>query len=239
MDKDEQAPATPPVTPEVEKPEEPKTEAPKEEAPVENNVAAEMDKLLKEDATKVTPAPESQPMIGKKHNHIGIIILLSILVLLSVGFAIFVYFTAGQGKECDCPKCETPECNCEKEEEEEEETSASDYIYVSEWGVKIKLPDDWNTSLSRYDYLNGHPQAVSGITIYERVDGTDEASIANSVVISQSFEETCDSTPEEGEEDVRLCVEVNDDVHLDVLINNGISEAFSSHFSDTENYSEI
>ncbi len=173
MDKDEQAPATPPTTPEVEKPEEPIVETPAAEEPAEapatetpavetpaaeptatetpavegpavettpadNNVAAEMDKLLNDDAAQAAPAPEPQPMMGKSHNHVGIIIILSILVLLSVGFAIFEYITASNAS-CDCPKCEKTECNCE--EGEEEEVSSEDYLYIGEWGIKIKIPE--------------------------------------------------------------------------------------------------
>lgn len=182
MDKDEQAPNTPPEAPAVEKPEpteaapeikitdEPRVEA--TQAPAgEKDVAAEMDKLLNEETA--APAPEPQPVMGKKHNHVAIIIILSLLVLIAVGFAIFEYLTA-QNAKCDCPKCETVECNCENEKEEEKEaTSSADYLYIGEWGVKIKIPEGLEKVGYRFDSTTNDSILISGLSEFDQ-DGLSE-----------------------------------------------------------------
>lgn len=242
MDKDEQAPSTPPETPEVEKtepaeaaPEIKITDEPKvktTEAPVEEkkDVAAEMDKLLNDEAAAPTPAP--QPMMGKKHNHVGIIILLSILVLLSVGFAIFVYFTAGQGKECDCPKCETPECNCEKEEEEEE-VSSKDYIYISEWGIKIKKPENWSDSFIYYSYYNVDRGGNFVIAETEVDNMTEDNPNLSKVGLTLFLDEDC------VESDNTICINSDDITGLSVQYDSEVSDSLINHFSNVENYSKI
>lgn len=129
-----EAPKKEPEAPKTEPVSAPVAEEPKAEPTTANDVAAEMDRLLKESSAEDKHKPEPQLMFGKKHNHVGIIIFLSLLVLAAVGFAIFEYMTTQNAATCECQKCEQAECDCE------EESISKDYLYISEWGIKIKIP---------------------------------------------------------------------------------------------------
>ena len=169
-------------------------------------------------------------MMGKKHNHIAIIIILSLLVLAAVGFAIFEYFTA-QNASCDCPKCEQTECDC-KEEEEEEEVLSEDYIYVSEWGIKIKRPEDWRTSISSYTFRNDYPHAVDTLEIRT----LSESEVEPTIMISPG-DDICGDGPDDAL--AITCIKVGDSSYVDVIFGDAVSDELRNHFETTENYSEM
>lgn len=107
----------------------------------------------KVEATVESTLPEEpvEPKEPKKKSNTLAIVLLFIFALLGIGFGVYGMFFYGASDNCntDCPKCDCPSCtenetDCPKCEECEpcsgSEAISADYIYLPEWGVKIKRP---------------------------------------------------------------------------------------------------
>ncbi len=215
-----------------------------ETEPAKSDVAAEMDRLLNEEAASSKPEQEVKPMVGKSHNHVGIIIVLSFLVLISVGFAIYMYLTSNKKVPCDCPKCEQTECNCDKDDDDE--TSSADYIYVGEWGVKFKKPEISNVN---YAYMNGSYMQEMGDMLGVGTD-LDFAIyvVRDSTMNGQAMmlKTTCATLNSEALADLNGSgcndVKVKDDLDLAIVYNGSFASESADlleHLSNSENYSEF
>lgn len=101
------------------------------------------------------PAPVQQPVEVKKKKKgcpIAVVIICLILAIGGVGFGIFEMLTinnVNQTPETPAPdeiSCNCPDCIPSEENNDEEPGKTaidpSKYIYIGEWGIKIKLPTE-------------------------------------------------------------------------------------------------
>lgn len=113
----------------------------------------------------------------------------------------------------------------------------ADYIYVGEWGLKIKKPEDWRNLVREYSYYNGFPQAADTLEIRESSDPGDGIFVGFG---GQSCEMQVAAQSS-------ACFMVGDKV---VIVNklageltsgaeDPLSETFLNHFSNPDNYSAI
>lgn len=120
--------------------------------------------------------------------------------------------------------------------ETDSDVSTADYIYVGEWGIKIKKPENWRSLVREYKYDNEYPQGVDTFEIRESSNPGDGVAIY--ISSKQCGEEVAAH---------RTCFVVGDmNVVVQQLVgelasvdDSTISEAFLNHFMNSENYSEI
>lgn len=120
--------------------------------------------------------------------------------------------------------------------ETDSDVDTTGYIYVGEYGIKIKKPENWRGVVTEYKYYNGYPMGAEMLEIRESSDPGDGVGIYIS-------SEQC------GEEVAahRTCFTVGDvNVVVQQLVgelasvdDSTISEAFLNHFMNPENYSKI
>ena len=113
----------------------------------------------------------------------------------------------------------------------------TDYIYVGEWGLKIKKPENWRELVTKYEFVNDYPLGTDSLEIRESYDDGD------GIIISVGGA-SCEvqGAPQHG-----ICFEVGDKVVVvtelvDQLVpgaTSPMSEEFRTHFMNSENYSEI
>lgn len=109
------------------------------------------------------------------------------------------------------------------------EVNTADYIYVGEWGLKIKKPENWRSLISEYSFSNDYPQAVDTFTIKE----TSSSEIAN-VLISNRGEASCDDLAVAPD----ICFNI-DGSNFMVSVSENVSDALKTYFTNPENYSKI
>lgn len=109
------------------------------------------------------------------------------------------------------------------------EVNTADYIYVGEWGLKIKKPENWRSLISEYSFSNDYPQAVDTFTIKE----TSSSEIA-SVLISNRGEASCDDLAVAPD----ICFNI-DGSNFMVSVSENVSDALKTYFTNPENYSKI
>ncbi len=107
----------------------------------------------------------------------------------------------------------------------------TDYIYVGEWGIKIKKPDNWRDIIKGYAFYNDYPQAVDTFEIMYSSDGTVPRALLSPLNV------TC--------EDAMLgydkCFQVGDKtiaVTLPSVEVIEVPEAFRAWITDVSNYFE-
>ena len=113
----------------------------------------------------------------------------------------------------------------------------ANYIYVGEWGLKIKKPENWRELVTKYEFINDYPLGTDSLEIRESYDDGDGVII---VVGGASCEV-------QGDPQYGVCFEVGDKVvvvtELVYQLSQGVaspmSEEFRTHFMNPENYSEI
>lgn len=130
---------------------------------------------------------KAEQTIEKKSSNKGLkigIIVASIVALAGVGFGVYGIMKSTDKPECEEAKPENVAKEKEKPEgtsEPEKEKSAAEistsnsvggYIYIGEYGIKIKLPSDWRDFIHRYTFTNHAPQAPDsfGITEWSEAD---------------------------------------------------------------------
>ena len=104
----------------------------------------------------------------------------------------------------------------------------ADYIYIGEWGIKVKVPENWKSMIENYSFFsNNGPQGIEVFSIREKTD-----SMSASLTISFYGDQPCS-------ERIRsACLNVGGrNFLLDFGI--GCSDEFFNHFTDKENYSLI
>ena len=109
------------------------------------------------------------------------------------------------------------------------EVNTADYIYVGEWGLKIKKPENWRSLISEYSFSNDYPQAVDTFTIKE----TSSSEIAN-ILISNRGEASCDDLAVAPD----ICFNI-DGSNFMVSVSEDVSDALKTYFTNQENYSKI
>lgn len=117
------------------------------------------------------------------------------------------------------------------------DVDTEDYIYVGEWGLKIKKPENWRNLVREYSYYNDFPQAVDTLEVRESADSGDGIMIS---VGGESCETqvaaqygTCFTV------DGKVIIVNKLDGELTPGTESPLSETFLKNFLDEENYSAI
>ena len=112
--------------------------------------------------------------------------------------------------------------------------NSEDYIYVGEWGFKIKKPENWRDLVQRYVYYNDYPHAVDTFEIMEN------ESVTTSHAMISPGNGNCK------DDEWTDCIEIkleNGASTLDVRVpkasSGSVSEEFRSWITNSGNYSEI
>lgn len=107
----------------------------------------------------------------------------------------------------------------------------AEYIYVGEWGIKIKKPDDWRNIIRRYSFFNDYPQAVDVLEIIENP----EVPTSHALVVNEG-NVTCESVMVNYD----ACFVLGENTYivtdLPAADVGGVTEAFRSFVLDTSNY---
>lgn len=127
-------------------------EEPKVEAPVEDVSAPEV-------KPEVNEAPKSDIVFNDKPKKnsgmmIGMIVLL-ILAIGGIGFGIWAMMDGGTQKtnyEKQISDLRAQNAELLEKVGEDEEINTEDYIYINEWGLKIKIPENLKAISYRYTY---------------------------------------------------------------------------------------
>lgn len=113
------------------------------------------------------------------------------------------------------------------------DNSSEDYIFVGEWGFKIKKPENWRDLIEKYTYYNDYPHAVDTFEIMENED------VATSHAMISPGNGNCK------DDEWTDCIEVKlgDESTLDVRVpktdSGSVSENFRSWITNSDNYSQI
>lgn len=180
-----------------------------------------------------------EPKGGRKTGWIIGLVLMALIAAGGVGFGVWAWMDGNTQKDAlneqisDLKKQngELLDKLAEQETEVEEETEVQDlvddYIYVEEWGLKIKKPEN---SLGKvwYEFNEETSQSAAALYISEKEAGL---RIVVYKVIDCSTQRSSD----------QKCFAV-DDMYYVVQVPNAdetISEEFIEHFSNQESYSSI
>ena len=113
----------------------------------------------------------------------------------------------------------------------------TDYIYVGEWGIKIKKPENWKNIVREYRFYNGYPQAADTLEIRESPNSGDGIMVSTSKTSCEAWAAarygTCFMV-----DDVAVLVNKMDG-ELAPGLESVISETFLNHFYNPDNYSKI
>ncbi len=104
-----------------------------------------------------------------------------------------------------------------------------DYIYVGEWGFKIKKAENWRYSVRSYGYYSGYPQAVDSFEIVAAGGDKAHAIINPSAGIC-------------GGDDTTDCVKIkigDGETVFDVIVPKSAPEEFRNWVMNPDNYSEM
>ena len=187
------------------------------------------------------PTPTQVVESTKKCKHMPIIIVLAILAVTGIGFGGFeLWQNIQKSSELDdyeeqiaAKDEEISKLNSQKEESDnptvspEQQSSSTDYIYVGEWGLKIKKPSDAKNKIKEFSFLNGYPQAADSFVIKE----VSASNIAN-IIIGIGGDKSCDYWVQKPD----LCFEINGN-NFTVNISSDVSTEIRNFFLDSDNYS--
>ena len=191
--------------------------------------------------TVPTDAPVKSMSLGKSsgkksHGMVFGMILLGVVAICGVVFGVMMMLQ----KDNDAKSYENQIASLKKsvqqmqDEMAQDETEAgsgaasgvvsSDYFYLSEFGIKVKKPENWQTSVNAFDFYNGYPQSIAQYSIMERVSGEAEFPAINYV-------ENCPN-------DTMVCLSI-DGKNLGMTVGQDVTEEFKNYFSNPEVYSQI
>ena len=114
--------------------------------------------------------------------------------------------------------------------------NTQDYIYISDWGIKIKKPENYVNLINSYKFYNGYPQAVDDFTITPF--GADAADIS----LYRLKNKTCE---EVSEINTITCFVLGDYTYVVQQLVEGFDssktapEELLNFFKNVENYTEI
>ena len=115
---------------------------------------------------------------------------------------------------------------------EGKDENTADYIYVGEWGMKIKIPEgnDLRDFISSYTYKSGYPNVADGLEIIENNNGKAGGGVFISVYGGITTTDECSGD----------CIGLGDKIYSIEKINTGeeeVSDAFYNFIMDPDNYS--
>lgn len=117
----------------------------------------------------------------------------------------------------------------------DDNTISTDYIYITEWGIKIKKPESAKKLIDSYEFYNGYPMAADTFTITESGGSNGRIMLG-----PWSNDDNCKN-------DGNVCFKIGDQLFM-VQESVGdlapgepsrISDEFRNYFFDSSNYSEI
>ncbi len=219
-------------------------------SPASNNTAAQMDAAIKaqnaQSGSNMMQSGNKNKGKGGKGTIYGMIFF-AILAIAGIGFGVWTMMDGNTQKDSLNSQISTLKQQnndlmdkiSDMSEQEEEETTVivdpsanvdtTDYIYVGEWGLKIKMPDNWKDAIDSYAYHNDYPQAVDTLAIKEK----SSSDLANAL-LSYYGEQSCtDQLTERG-----MCFEINEEYYF-IDFNASCSEEFVNHFKNKDIYSAI
>lgn len=205
-----------------------------------NQVPAQNDMLVQDKAPK------------QKNKYVPVIAILTIVAIAGLGFGGYeLWQNMQKDEEVKTLQAENIDLQVEKNEAEakvaeggttletrgitesdaasEVKENTSDYMYVGEWGIKIKKPEDAKNKIREYSFYNGFPQAADTFTVSE----ISESNIAD-VLISNGTGYDCNYWMQAP----TACFDIND-VRIVIHASEYVSQDFKAFFTNPENYSKI
>lgn len=195
--------------------------------------------ITTEPSTSFSPTPEKPKQKTKMSNVLMLIMVF--ITLCGVGFGVYGFFF----KE---PKTITKTVTVEAEKSEEVAQSSPDYIYIGEWGIKIKKPADLkNISYSFNNgilYLTGikSTQEVATVPEFAQIEKMSLGALSR-IAINEQTEEADPCTSAYQDENYKYCYSHNQDVYSTDETNKNL-EVESANLIQTmlttkENYSKF
>lgn len=111
--------------------------------------------------------------------------------------------------------------------------NSKDFIFVGEFGFKIKKPENWRDLVQKYVYYNDYPQAVDTFEIMEN------ESVATSHVMISKGNGNCKNDEWTDCVEIKLGEESILDVRVPKSDSGSVSEGFRNWVTNSDNYSKI
>lgn len=209
---------------------------------------------MEQNATATMPVMDS----GKQNSGKGLKIataIASVAAVCGIGFGVYGMVQSSQKdnqisdlkvqiKEDDgtVTTIETPEINTTTDngttitiaDSATKNENPEEYIYIGQWGVKLKKPENWRSLAQQYTYYNDYPQAVDTFEIVEN------ESIATSHAMISPSNNNCQ------DDEWTNCISIDlggDTTAIDIRVPNegssSISEDFRNWVTNPNNYSAI
>ncbi len=190
-----------------------------------------------------TPAPaQAAPAPKKKSSTMALVIVLFLLVAAGgVGFGVWAMMDGNSRVETAKKNCSSStevitKCDVDGDPKDETETIVEynpDYIYVSAWGIRIKKPDTWKTTIETITFDNAI-QAAKTLVITEYSELANASLSIDYATSEQIFGEGCGHWAYAPD----VCFELRGDGDsLSIHFGDGISDELRSFFSNKDNYS--
>lgn len=113
------------------------------------------------------------------------------------------------------------------------DNSSEDYIFVGEWGFKIKKPENWRDLIEKYAYYNDYPHAVDTFEIVENEN------VATSHAMISLGNGNCKDDEWTDCIEVKLGNESVLNVRVPKTDSGSVSENFRNWVTNSDNYSQI
>lgn len=195
------------------------------------------------------PAPQSFPPSPKNNSGLKIgLVLMTLIALCGIGFGVYTMMDSNKKTEqlnnqIEALKKQKDELQAkidggagESSSEGSSSSSVSEtsnYIYIGEWGIKVKKPENWRELVKEYTFYNDYPHAADTFSIVNNADSpTAHASIIKISVPCK-----------DANMGYSLCFEIKGEAfvvsQLPPAETGKISESFRAWVTNTENYSAI
>ncbi|MBQ2660203.1 hypothetical protein IJF86_02190 [Candidatus Saccharibacteria bacterium] len=159
-----------------EAPAEPVIESPAEPATPDSSINFNAEPISSSEEVSPEPiAPSFAPEPKKKSNVLTL--LFAFIAVLGIGFGVYGMFLQPAKEKVVYKTVETTSDN-ESDNASPSLIASSDYLYISDWGLKIKLPTAVDTSRVSYSYDSSDPNG-SFLRIWGQKTGTSIADFAN------------------------------------------------------------
>lgn len=197
-------------------------------------------------------APDMKPKkeIDGKKFWMGAAIVFGVLMVVGVAFGVVMMMNGNKkAEELSLQVEELEEKNDDLLDQLDEEISKiefkpiqlipvlvepADYIYVGEWGIKIKKPENWQSMIREYVFYNDYPQGTDVLEIKE----DPEVPTAHALIMKQG-ETSCEGLTMQYDACFTLSSGTYIVTGLPSVGTGGVTDGFRNFVLNSENYLSI
>lgn len=200
-----------------------------------------------QDGMEPEEEPKKQKDISSKKLWVGLTVAFGVLAVIGTTFGIVMMINGNQRSEDLTSQVnELEEENDDLLEQLKNQISEAeskpvtlmpviaepaDYIYVGEWAIKIKKPENWRNMIREYAFFNDYPQAVDVLEIKE----DPEVPTAHALIVNEGTVACEDLTIS-----YDVCFKVANNTYvvtgLPAVGTGGVSDEFRDFVLNSENY---